>query len=379
MGLIGLGNIGQLHADYLQAGEVEGCELLAVADRSEALLEPFSDLDTYTDAYALIESADIDAVLVAAPSFLHRPLGEAALERGLHLLMEKPLATHKADGQRMLDACGPEQVFGLMMNLRANPVFRRVKAIMDAGEIGEIQRINWVMTDWFRPEVYFQTSEWRATWRGEGGGVLMNQCPHNIDIMYWLCGMPARVRAYCNFGKYHDIEVEDEVTAYWEYPNGATGSLIASTGEASGLNRLEIAGDKGFIVLQKGKLTVTRYSESTVKFNTATDEMFGMPEARTEEFARGEDVDANPHPIITQNFVRGITEGEKLIAPAKDGLKFLDLAGAMLYSTWNNAMVELPLDAEAVEEQLRDRISRSKPRKVLKKAAKVDMSKSFSR
>jgi len=379
MGLVGLGNIGRLHAEYLRAGEVENCELTAVAEANEELLKDFNDLECFADASHMIESGSVDAVLVATPSFSHYELGVQVLENGLHLLMEKPIATQKADGARMLAACGEDQVFGLMMNLRADPLFRRMKTMLGEGLLGELRRVNWTMTDWFRPEVYFASSSWRATWFGEGGGVLMNQCPHNLDIMQWLCGMPLKLRASCYFGKHHDIEVEDEVVASFEYANGAIGSFLASTGEAPGVNRLEIAGDKGLMVLENGVLTVTSYTQSVAEYSRTTDEMFGTPSANFERYRREDEEDINPHAAITRNFVDAIKNGVELISPASDGIASLELAGAMLYSEWTDSIVELPLDAEAYEAELKKRLAHSRPREVTRTAAKVDMSKSFSK
>lgn len=379
LGLIGLGNIGRLHAEYLRAGEVAGCELVAVADKSQDLLSQYQDMECFEDSEELLNSDKLDAVLIATPSFLHYPLGESALKSGLHVLMEKPLATHKADAERLLDLCESNQVFALMMNLRADPIFARMKAIMSDQSLGELRRVSWTMTDWFRPEVYFASSDWRATWRGEGGGVLMNQCPHNLDILQWLCGMPVKMYAQCAFGKHHDIEVEDEVVAQFNFANGAIGSFVASTGEAPGVNRLEIACDRGLMLLEEGELHVTRYDVSVAEFSRDTDEMFGTPEADPEVFRRADEREVNPHAVITQNFVDAISKGESLISPASDGVGSLELAGAMLYSSWRGTEVDIPLDAADYEAELGRRVAESKPRKVTRQATKVDMSKSFSK
>jgi len=235
------------------------------------------------------------------------------------------------------------------------------------------------MTDWFRPEVYFASSSWRATWRGEGGGVLMNQCPHNLDIMQWLCGMPSKMRAHCYFGKHHDIEVEDEVCAMFEYPGGAIGTFVASTGEAPGVNRLEIAGDRGSLLLEHGELTVTRYDISVAQYSRETDEMFGTPAAAVDHYRRADEEDVNGHALITANFVDAVLHGAELLSPARAGLGSLELAGAMLYSAWTDTAIELPLDAAAYERELAERIEKSKPREVTRTAAKVDINKSFSK
>ncbi|MCF7847259.1 MAG: Gfo/Idh/MocA family oxidoreductase [Kiritimatiellales bacterium] len=378
IGVIGLGNIGKVHVNNLRGGLVEGAELVAVAEQATGALDEFKDsgIACFTDATEMIQSGLVDAALIALPTFLHAPLGIQALEAGLHVMMEKPLACHKAEAERILAARQrDDQVIALMMNQRTNPCYAKLKQWLDEGAIGTLQRVSWIMTNWFRPEIYFHSSAWRATWAGDGGGVLMNQCPHNLDVLQWLVGMPERIRGYCSFGKYHDLDVEDEATAYLEYPNGVTGLFAASTGEAPGVNRLEIIGDKGTLKTDGNKAILMRCSESVAEFSKSTDEMFGMPEITEEVFEPTEAV--NQHAIILTNFSKAINEGETLITPAEEGIKSLELAGAMIYSTWTDSTVELPLDSAAYEARIKQAAAESTPRTNLKTAAKVDMSKSY--
>jgi predicted dehydrogenase len=377
-GIIGLGNIGRIHAKNIQDGLVENAELVAVANQPLESMDDFraQGIACFADAGELIESGLCDAVIVALPTHLHAPAGIQALEAGLHLIMEKPLARHKAEGERILAArINDDQLVGLMMNQRTHPCYVRIKRWIDAGEIGELQRVSWTMTNWFRPEIYYQSSPWRATWNGEGGGVLMNQCPHNIDVLQWLVGMPSKIRAHCAFGKYHDIEVEDEVNAYLEFPNGATGQFTASTGESPGNNRLEIVGDLGTATTDGNQATLIRNSQSVAAFSRSTDEMFGAPDTSEEIFTPTGPV--NQHAAILNNFVEAAFGKAELIAPADAGLRSLELAGAMLYSTWIGDEVVLPLDGAAYETEILKRIARSKPRTVVQTAATVDMSKSY--
>eukprot|EP00752_Nemacystus_decipiens_P018891 g16947.t1 len=215
--------------------------------REDGTLNHFTGGEHFTDYRDLVDSGLCDAVLIATPTMSHLEMGLYALNEGLHVLTEKPLGLSIAEGEQLLAAADSDQVFALMLNQRVAPVFAKMKALMDADTLGNLQRTHWTMTNWFRPEVYFQVSDWRATWRGEGGGLLVNQCIHNIDIFQWLTGMPVSVQGFCGFGKYHDIEVEDEATAYLEYSNGASGIFVGSTGEAPGVNRLDIVGDKGML------------------------------------------------------------------------------------------------------------------------------------
>jgi len=378
VGIIGMGNIGRVHASNIQQGLIENCELVAVANQPLESLDDFKKegIACFGDGSELIESGLVDAVIVALPTALHAPVGIQALEAGLHLMMEKPLACHKAEGERILAARQrDDQIIALMMNQRTHPCYVKIKEWIDAGELGELQRVSWTMTNWFRPEIYYQSSPWRATWKGEGGGVLMNQCPHNIDVLQWLVGMPSSINAKCSFGKYHDIEVEDEVNAYFEFPNGATGQFTASTGESPGSNRLEIIGDLGTITTDGNQVKLIRNSQPASVFSRSTDEMFGAPETTEERFLPVEEI--NQHAAILNNFVQAARGEAKLIAPAEAGLKSLELAGAMIYSTWINNTVELPLDSAVYETLLQEKIAQSKPRTVVQAAAKVDMSKSY--
>src|SRR5579872_1308465 len=256
LGIIGMGNIGRHHAEYLRAGGVNRCELTAVCSTSPGKLEKYLPLKVYDDGEKLIGSGVVDAVLIATPHYQHTSLGVAALERGLHVMVEKPISAHKADAERLIAAHKKRKrpVFAGMFQLRIEPRYAKIRKLIQDGELGELARVSWIITDWYRTEAYYLSGGWRATWKGEGGGVLLNQCLHNLDVLQWLCGMPARVRGFCQLGRYHDIEVEDNVTAYLEFAKGATGVFITSTGEAPGTNRFEIAGTRGRMVLENERL-----------------------------------------------------------------------------------------------------------------------------
>ena len=377
LGIIGLGNIGKHHADYLLQHKVSRCELVAVCSRSAASAEEYRPLKTFTDGAQLIQSGEVDAVLIATPHFLHAPLGIAALEAGVHLLVEKPIASHKADAERLIAAHqrNPKMVFAAMLQFRAEPRYLQIQKLLQDGELGQIARVNWINTDWYRTEAYYASSEWRATWKGEGGGVLLNQCLHNLDALQWLCGMPARVRGFCQLGRFHQIEVEDNVTAYLEWAGGATGSFISSTGEAPGANRFEIAGTHGALVLENGALQFTRNEADMVEFSQAARQGFVKPETRKVEIPFQNA--AAPHAAMTQNFVNAILDGEPLIAPGEEGMHSVELANAMLYSSLLGRTLELPMDGAAWEKQLNRLIAESKIGKKVVKAAAEDFAASF--
>ena len=362
VGVIGLG-MGHGHARHFAEGRVPGAVLAAVSDLSADRRAGFpAEVVGLETGEEMIRSKRVDAVVVATPHPSHAELSVAALKAGLHVLVEKPIAVHKAEAQQMLRAHRNRKrlVFAAMFNQRTDPAYVRMRELVSGGELGSLQRVNWIITDWFRTNAYYRSSPWRATWQGEGGGVLMNQCPHNLDLFQWIAGMPARVRGFCHAGKYHPIEVEDDVTAYVEYRNGATGAFIASTGEAPGTNRLEIAGTGGRLVFENNILSVTRNTVPADAFGATSKERFERPPSKTENIPFP---DRGPqHLGILCNFVDAILGKAKLLAPAEDGLASLELANAILYSSLKNRMVSLPLDEKAYANALRGLIRKSKAR-----------------
>jgi predicted dehydrogenase len=287
-------------------------------------------------------------------------LALAALKAGFHVLLEKPIAVQKSEAVRLVAAARrrPAQVFGTVFNQRTDPYFRKIRELVHGGTMGAMRRAGWTITNWFRPEAYYRSSPWRATWAGEGGGVLLNQCPHNLDLLQWMIGMPRRVRAHCHFGRYHDIEVEDDVSAYLEYADGAHATFIASTGEAPGTNRLEIALDGGRLVYENDTLQIMRNATPAPVFSRTSRELYSAPRATVDKLTGlGH---GGQHNEILVNFTAAILDGVPLIAPAAEGLAALELANAMLLSTWTKQTVELPLDGAAYEKWLKRKIAGSR-------------------
>ncbi len=377
LGLIGLGNIGQHHAAYLGAGKVAHAELVAVSDAVPAKLEKFPGLKTFTQGEELLGSGLVDAVIIATPHYQHTTLGIAALNQGLHVMVEKPISAHKADAERLIATARehPKLVFAGMFQLRVEPRYLKIQKLIQSGELGQIVRMSWVMTDWFRTEAYYASGGWRATWKGEGGGVLLNQCLHNLDVLQWLLGMPTRVRGFCQLGRYHDIEVEDNVSAYLEFAGGATGMFVSSTGEAPGTNRLELAGTRGRLVLENDQLRFTRNDADMLQFSKSARLGFAKPEVWHAEIPFGSV--ANPHALLMQNFVNAILEGEPLVAPGEQGLHSVELANAMLFSSLLERTLDLPMDSAAYERKLNELISGSKTQKKVREIVVEDFANSF--
>jgi predicted dehydrogenase len=380
LGIIGAGSMGAAHAQNILDGKVRRVELAGLCSLDASRLAPFAGKTlTCTQSRELIGSGRVDAVLIATPHTSHPALGIDALQAGLHVLVEKPIAIHKAEAARFLAAhTNPKQVFAVMFNQRTDPFYRRIRAMVHGGELGEVRRVNWTITNWFRTEAYYASGGWRATWAGEGGGVLLNQSPHNLDLFQWIFGMPARVRAFCALGRYHDIEVEDDVTAYLEFPNGTTAVFITSTGEAPGTNRLEIAAERGRLVCEDDTLTFLRNEVATSEFSRTCPTRFDVPprtEIKIPVAGHG-----GQHVEILQNFVDAILDGVPLIAPAAEAIHSVELANAMLYSSLTKQTVELPLDAAAYEQTLKGLVANSSTAKQeVRHPGVVDFGKSFNR
>ncbi len=362
IGIVGVGNMGTIHARTLAAGKIERAVLAAVCDYRPDRLAGFGDVPSFHDCDELLRSGVVDAVLIATPHFAHTTLGQAALRAGLHVLVEKPVSVHKRDCERLLAAhVNPHQVFAAMFNQRTDPFYRQFRNLIRTDALGKIRRVQWTVTNWFRTEAYYASGGWRATWAGEGGGVLLNQCPHNLDLYQWLFGMPQRIRGHCRLGRYHAIEVEDDVTAYFEHADGATATFIASTGEAPGTNRLEICAERGRLVYENDRLTFIRNEVPMSEFSRSTKELFASPATTTEEFSPTGH--GGQHAEILKNFVDAILDGAPLIAPAAEGIHSVELANAILFSSQLGQTLTLPLDSSAYERFLQDKIANSRFKK----------------
>lgn len=376
IGIAGLGNMGSVHARQILAGGIPGLELAAVWDTAPKRLTQFPDVPTFPGSGELVRSGAIDAIIIATPHYSHTTIGVDALQQGLHVLVEKPISAHKADCERLIAARKHEgQVFAAMFNQRTDPHYIKIRELVQSGELGEIRRINWIMTNWYRSEAYYASSKWRATWAGEGGGVLLNQAPHNLDLLQWIFGMPSTVRGFCRLGHYHDIEVEDDVTAYLEYPNGASAVFITTTGEAPGTNRLEITGELGKLVYENDSLVLTRNDVGATEFSRTTSECFGAPVTTQEEIPVAGH--GGQHNEILKNFAEAILEGAPLIARGEEGIKSVELANSILFSSLRNETIPLPLDSAAYKRTLDSLVANSTVKKKTANIPVQDFAKSF--
>ena len=376
LGILGMGNMGSGHLDNITRGACPEVVVTAVADYNPARLEwtrnhiekrQTEHPDWDIPMPALFESADkmiasglIDAIIIAIPHYDHPGYAIKAMKAGLHVMCEKPAGVYTLQVREMIAEADrhPELKFGMMFNQRTNHIYRKVKEMIDSGELGAIKRTSWIITNWYRPQAYYDSGAWRATWSGEGGGVLLNQCPHNLDLWQWICGMPKVIDVRMHFGKWHDIEVEDDVTAYVEYENGATGTFITTTGDTPGTNRLEIVCDGGTIITDGGSITLRKLEIPESEFTRINKTAFACPRCQTVPV---ETDGQNPqHVGVVNAFAAAILRDEPMIADGREGLNGLLISNAMHLSAWTGKPVTLPFDEVLFRDLLMEHVKTSR-------------------
>ncbi len=364
IGVVGIGNIGSVHVKSIAEGEIDGMMLSAICDidaeKVSKMEKQYPACKGFTDYKALVDSGVVDALIVAVPHALHGEIGEYALKKGLHVLVEKPVDISVSVGKRLNETAEKSgKVFGIMFNQRTNHLFQKTREIVKSGQLGQLKRSVWIITNWYRTQKYYDSGDWRATWSGEGGGVLLNQAPHNLDLWQWILGMPKAVTAYCQIGKHHDIEVEDDVIIFTEYESGATGTFITSTGEYPGTNRLEISGDLGKLVLENGTLKWWKLKQSDREVCKQSEELFPSIEMEYTEFT--DDTSKKGHIAILQNFADAILNGTPLLSPGVEGIHELTISNAAYLSQWSgNQKITLPFDSEKFDLLLAEKQKNSK-------------------
>ena len=365
LGIIGLGNMGSGHAKSIVGGATPEIRLVAAADIDPAKLEKAKEylpetVKLFSTAEEMLDSGLIDAAIVAIPHYDHPKYVIACLEKGIHVMCEKPAGVYTKQVREMnaVAAAHPETVFAMMFNQRTNHIYRKMRELVQSGKYGQIRRTNWLITTWFRPQAYYDSGAWRASWSGEGGGVLLNQCPHQLDLWQWICGMPVKVSSQLHYGKWHDIEVEDDVTTYVEYANGATGVFVTSTGDICGTNRFEIQLEKAKIVAEEDRIWVWEYEMSEPEFDKVNTEAWNSPKV-TE--IRVETDGKNPqHVGVLNAFAANILRGEPLGARGEEGINGLTVSNAMHLSSWLGRPVELPFDEDLYYDLLKEKIASSR-------------------
>lgn len=364
MGVIGIGNMGASHVQNIKAGKCPEIVVTAVADiNPERLKWAEETLDfsvaKFATAEEMLDSGLIDAAIIAVPHYEHPKYAIECFKRGIHVMSEKPAGVYTRQVREMNEAAKAAHVkFGMMFNQRTDHVYRKMRELVQSGKYGRIKRTSWIITNWYRSQAYYDSGAWRATWSGEGGGVLLNQCPHNLDLWQWICGMPKKVSAHMYFGKWHDIEVEDDVTAFVEYENGATGTFVTTTGDAPGTNRFEITMEKGKLVSEDGKLKLYELEMTEPEFSKINTMPFGTP--KVTEIEVETDQRSEMHPGVLNAFAAAILRDEPMIAGGEEGINGLMISNAMHLSAWLGKEVTLPVDEDLFYEELMKRVKTSR-------------------
>ena len=373
LGIVGYGNMGTTHARNVAEGKVKHMSLGAVCDidpeRRKIFSETYPDIPVFDDAEKMYKSGLVDVVIVAIPHYDHPKYVMMAFDAGLHVITEKPAGVYTKQVIEMNEYAKKfDKKFGIMYNQRTNPVFRKVKKLIENGELGGIKRVSWIITNWYRPQAYHDSAAWRSTWATEGGGTLINQNPHQLDLWQWMFGMPSRIRSFVSYGKYYDIECEDDVTAYFEYDNGVTGTYITSTGEAPGTNRLEIACDMGKLVIDDAsKITFYRNEINEREYNRTNTKPFGSPDNWICDIPV-KDEPIKDHSAILENFALSVLNGDELIAPGEEGVKGLTISNAIHYSSWVDGWADVKnFPHDEFYNMLNEKIKNSKVKKNVKK------------
>lgn len=361
IGIIGIGNIGSAHAFNIFQGRVDGLVLTAVCDIDEERLnwarQTLGDgVSLYSDYHLLISSKLVDAILISTPHILHPSIAIEGFRANLHVLTEKPAGIDTLNVRKMNEAANASsKLFAIMYNQRTNPLYAHLRKMVEDGALGEMKKFIWIISNWYRTQAYYDSGTWRASWNGEGGGVLLNQCPHNLDIWQWITGMPTRIRSFCKYGHYHDINVEDDVTILAEYPNKASAIFVTSTGEYPGTNRLEFSGTKGKVVIEDGILKLYRLDIDERELRFSSKEGFPNTEVHYREFPQKEP--ESGHIGILQNFTNAILHGEALLAPGNEGIHGLTISNAAYMSDWLDSWIDLPMDEQLFKKMLNDKQS----------------------
>lgn len=380
VGVIGIGNMGGKHVSNYAEGLMPEIEITCVADINPARFDYAKGLvpnvACFNTASELIHSGMCDAIIIATPHYDHPPIAIEALNAGLHVMSEKPAGVYTKQVNELIKVAEKsDKTYAIMFNQRTNCIYRKVKEMIDSKEFGEIKRVSWIITSWYRTQAYYNSGGWRATWAGEGGGVMLNQCPHQLDLWQWICGMPSKVKAICHEGKWHDIEVEDDVSIYVEYPNGATGTFITTTGDFPGTNRLEITLDKAKIICEDDKIKLFKLNVSTADFTKNSEKGFGKI---TGEWVDVETDGKNEQHIGVMNaFAAHILRGEPLVANGAEGINGLTISNAAFLSSWLDKTITLPIDEDLYYDMLKEKIANSKSEKTVVEQVESDMNSTF--
>lgn len=362
-GIIGVGKQGSMYAKRMTMGHAKNAKLVAIADISEDrrawAKKSLKGVEIFEDYKEMIEKANLNAVIVVVPHYHHSTIAKYTISHGINTLVDKPISVYTKDARELNEFAAqyPETAFGIMYNQRTNPLYKKAKELMEDGTMGSLKRVSWIITDWYRPQAYYNQGGWRGTWNGEGGGALINQCPHQLDLIQWIVGMPIMVRGYTQVGFNRDITVENDVTAYFKYEGGGTGTFITSTHDAPGTNRLEIDCDGGQIIIDKNNMKVVILNEKESIYGQTVKKFMPKPPAKVKKYSMnvaqmGLNQLTGQHFGVINAFTKHITNGTPMIAKGYEGINGLTISNAIMLSSWTGEDIHLPINEERFIEEI---------------------------
>jgi len=367
VGIAGIGYIAEEYTKLFTQGKIKGAAITALSSRNESHMQEIKtkyaleNATLFTDYDAMLRSGCIDMVMICTPHFYHPHMAIRAIEAGIHTMIEKPVGVFPEELDALMDCVKnhPTVQSGVLYCRRANPVFAKIKELLTDGAIGNLKRVTWIITDMYRPQVYFDVVDWRGTYNGEGGGMLMNQVSHHIDLLTWLCGLPEAMQAHCYTARERNIEVENEVSITMEYPGNAIGQFIASTRECPGSSRLELSGSKGQIILENERhLTLRRLESDEQKFAVTTKIPFATIPYIEEHLHFNVADNPTVQAMIINNFIAALSGRENVLCPVEEAVKAQQFIQAAYLSSWQRQKLNLPVDAAAYSAELRKRIKK---------------------
>lgn len=351
--VVGVGRMGSVHAENLYKGRVKGARLAGIQDVSAEALERFTakyPVPAFTDLNECVEETKPDGAVIATPHYFHVPIANSLLERGIAVLTEKPEAAEIKEALRLNEtaAAHPDTLFGIMYNQRTSPVYMKAKELVSSGALGKLKRVSMTITDWYRSQNYYDMGGWRASWSGEGGGVMINQCVHQLDILQWLVGTPLSIEAHADTAG-RNITVENEMYCYMEYPDGLKGTFTASAHELKGTNVLEISGDKGKIVAGKYSMKYYSFEPSECEVNRTAKKGYGSAKVRKKRYFYGlkrliADAIYGQQLNVLRAFAAALNGTGELVAAGEEGARALEFINAAYISAYTGEKVTFPVD-----------------------------------
>lgn len=364
LGIAGIGYIAEEYIKLIVSNKIKGCRIYALSSRNFERMESIcsqydlKDVSLFTNYEDMIKSGKIDMVMICTPHFTHPSMAIKAIEAGIHTLIEKPVGVFSDEVEKLMKCVEthPNILSGVLYCRRTSKAFNKIKDLISSGEIGELKRANWIITNLYRTQAYHDAQSWKGTYKGEGGGLLMTQASHQLDLLIWLCGMPKNIHACCYYGAERQIEVENDVMLHMEYQNGATGQFIASSREFPGSNRLEIIGSKGQVILSDDQNLIFRKLEQDEKnYANTTDEVYGKISFKEQEFIFDDADNSIQQATIVNNFISSIVGNATVLCPVKEAINSLYIINGAYLSSWNNEIITFPMDTKEFRMKLEER------------------------